>query len=127
MSGFKGLAKTPTPDSLAILPALGAAIQCIVLLATGGYTGTLPMMTGPAALVLCLNAVGRRLNAVTVSENFQLVSAKVEHSVAYRLKDAGALKAVSQGPGRAAPQCAGQPPDPNFPQLFDQQCCPRHQ
>ena len=87
----------PTPDSLAILPALGAAIQCIVLLATGGYTGTLPMMTGPAALVLCLNAVGRRLNAVTVSENFQLVSAKVEHSVAYRLKDAGALKAVSQG------------------------------
>ena len=97
LSGFKGLAKTPTPDSLAILPALGAAIQCIVLLATGGYTGTLPMMTGPAALVLCLNAVGRRLNAVTVSENFQLVSAKVEHSVAYRLKDAGALKAVSQG------------------------------
>ena len=97
LSGFKGLAKMPTPDSLAILPALGAAIQCIVLLATGGYTGTLPMMTGPAALVLCLNAVGRRLNAVTVSENFQLVSAKVEHSVAYRLKDAGALKAVSQG------------------------------
>ena len=41
--------------------------------------------------------MGRRLNAVTVSENFQLVSAKVEHSVAYRLKDAGALKAVSQG------------------------------
>ena len=97
LSGFKGLAKMPTPDSLAILPALGAAIQCIVLLATGGYTGTLPMMTGPAALVLCLNAVGRRLNAVTVSENFRLVSAKVEHSVAYRLKDAGALKAVSQG------------------------------
>lgn len=97
LSGFKGLAKMPTPDSLAILPALGAAIQCIVLLATGGYTGTLPMMTGPAALALCLNAVGRRLNAVTVSENFQLVSAKVEHSVAYRLKDAGALKAVSQG------------------------------
>ena len=41
--------------------------------------------------------MGRRLNAVTVSENFRLVSAKVEHSVAYRLKDAGALKAVSQG------------------------------
>ena len=67
------------------------------MLAKGGYTANLPMLAGPAALVLCLNAAGRRLNAATVSDNFQLVSAKVEHAVAYRLKDAGALRAVSQG------------------------------
>ena len=62
------------------------------MLANGGYTTNLPMLAGPAALVLCLNAAGRRLNAATVSDNFQLVSAKVEHAVAYRLKDAGALR-----------------------------------
>lgn len=97
LNGFKGLLKTPSPDSLSILPALSAALQCIVMLAAGGYTGEVPMLAGPAALVLCLNAVGRRMNAAAVSDNFQLVSAKVEHAVAYRLKDAGALKAVSQG------------------------------
>ncbi len=96
-SGIRGLVKTPSPDSLSILPAIGAALQCILMLANGSYTANLPMLAGPAALVLCLNAIGRRLNAATVSDNFQLVSAKVEHAVAYRLKDAGALKAVSQG------------------------------
>ena len=97
LSGIRGLVKTPSPDSLSILPAIGAALQCILMLAKGGYTANLPMLAGPAALVLCLNAAGRRLNAATVSDNFQLVSAKVEHAVAYRLKDAGALRAVSQG------------------------------
>lgn len=97
LSGIRGLVKTPSPDSLSILPAIGAALQCILMLAKGGYTANLPMLAGPAALVLCLNAIGRRLNAATVSDNFQLVSAKVEHAVAYRLKDAGALRAVSQG------------------------------
>ena len=97
LSGIRGLVKAPSPDSLSILPAIGAALQCILMLADGGYTANLPMLAGPAALVLCLNAAGRRLNAATVSDNFQLVSAKVEHAVAYRLKDAGALRAVSQG------------------------------
>ena len=97
LSGIRGLVKTPSPDSLSILPAIGAALQCILMLANGGYTANLPMLAGPAALVLCLNAAGRRLNAAAVSDNFQLVSAKVEHAVAYRLKDAGALRAVSQG------------------------------
>ena len=96
-SGFKGLLRAPSPDSLSILPALGAAIQCIVLLATQGYTKDMPILAGPAALVLCLNAVGRRMNAATVRDNFTLVSAKVEHAVAYRLKDAGALRAAAQG------------------------------
>ena len=97
ISGIRGLVRTPSPDSLSILPAIGAALQCILMLANGGYTANLPVLAGPAALVLCLNAAGRRLNAATVSDNFQLVSAKVEHAVAYRLKDAGALRAVSQG------------------------------
>ena len=96
VSGLAGFAKTPTPDSLAILPALGALVQCLVLLITKpDACGTL--LAGPAALVLLLNAAGKRLHLVTVRDNFALVSAKVDHAVAYRLRDAGALRAVTSG------------------------------
>ena len=114
LSGIRGLVKTPSPDSLSILPAIGAALQCILMLANGGYTANLPMLAGPAALVLCLNAAGRRLNAATVSDNFQLVSAKVEHAVAYRLKDAGALRAVSQGLAEPHPSVLVSRPTQSF-------------
>ncbi|WP_295340605.1 hypothetical protein [uncultured Subdoligranulum sp.] len=97
VSGLLGLVKRPTPDSLAILPLLGAALQCIVLLIARNYTSDVTLLAGPAVLVLCLNSIGKRMNACTVQENFRLVSAKVEHSVAYRLKDAGALRAVTNG------------------------------
>lgn len=97
LSGLLGLVKRPTPDSLAILPLLGAALQCIVLLIAQNYTSDVTLLAGPAVLVLCLNSIGKRMNACTVQENFRLVSAKVEHAVAYRLKDAGALRAVTNG------------------------------
>lgn len=92
-----GWSRPPPRTVCPFCPQSARRCQCILMLANGGYTANLPMLAGPAALVLCLNAAGRRLNAATVSDNFQLVSAKVEHAVAYRLKDAGALRAVSQG------------------------------
>lgn len=97
VNGLLGLAKRPTPDSLSVLPLLGAVLQCAVLLAAQLYTGDTMLLAGPAVLVLCMNTVGKRMNARTVQENFRLVSAKVDHSVAYRLRDAGALRAVSTG------------------------------
>ena len=97
LDGFRGLVKTPSPDSLSILPALGAAVQCLAVLATGGYTGGTLMLAGPAALMLCMNAAGHALNAATVSDAFESVSGQDGYAVAYRLKDAGALRAISQG------------------------------
>lgn len=97
VSGLVGLVKRPTPDTLSVLPLLGAVVQCIVLLIARNYAPDVTLMAGPAVLVLCLNTIGKRMNARTVQENFRLVSAKVEHSVAYRLKDAGALRAVTNG------------------------------
>ena len=95
--GVLGLFKRPTPDSLAVLPLLGAAVQCLVLLIAQNYAPEVTLLAGPAALVLCLNTIGKRTNACTVRANFRLVSAKVEHAVAYRLKDAGALRAMTAG------------------------------
>lgn len=97
LDGFKGLGKTPSPDSLSILPALGAAVQCLAVLATGGYTDGTLMLAGPAALMLCMNAAGHALNAATVCDAFESVSGQDGYAVAYRLKDAGALRAISQG------------------------------
>ena len=95
--GVLGLFKRPTPDSLAVLPLLGAAVQCLVLLIAQNYAPEVTLLAGPAALVLCQNTIGKRTNACTVRANFRLVSAKVEHAVAYRLKDAGALRAMTAG------------------------------
>ena len=97
LDGFRGLGKTPSPDSLSILPALGAAVQCLAVLATGGYTDGTLMLAGPAALMLCMNAAGHALNAATVCDAFESVSGQDGYAVAYRLKDAGALRAISQG------------------------------
>ncbi len=97
LSGLQGLAKKPTPDSLTALAVAGALLQALIVLIAKSYTNEVTLLAGPAALVLCANAVGKRMNAATVRDNFQLVSKNVDHSVAYRLKDAGALRAASQG------------------------------
>lgn len=58
---------------------------------------TLCLMTGPAALLLCGNAAGKAIDAHTIRDNFTLVSAGMDHAVAYRLKDAGVLRTVTAG------------------------------
>ena len=97
LNGLQGLAKKPTPDSLTALAVVGALLQALIVLITKSYTHEVTLLAGPAALVLCANTVGKRMNAATVRDNFQLVSKNVDHAVAYRLKDAGALRAASQG------------------------------
>ncbi len=97
LNGLQGLAKKPTPDSLTALAVVGALLQALIVLITKSYTNEVTLLAGPAALVLCANTVGKRMNAATVRDNFQLVSKNVDHAVAYRLKDAGALRAASQG------------------------------
>ena len=99
LDGLKGLVKGPTADTLPALAALGSAVQLLVFLIQPDWYNPekLCLLAGPAALVLCFNALGKRLDALTTRENFQLVSAKVDHAVAYRLKDTGILRAVTRG------------------------------
>lgn len=99
LDGLKGLVKGPTADTLPALAALGSVVQLAVFLIQPDWYNPekLCLLAGPAALVLCFNALGKRLDAITTRENFQLVSAKVDHAVAYRLKDTGILRAVTRG------------------------------
>ena len=98
-NGLKGLFKGPTADTLPALATVGAAVQLVTfLIQPDWYTpDKLCLMAGPAALLLCFNTIGKRMDAVTTRENFRLVSAGVDHAVAYRLKDAGILRAVTRG------------------------------
>lgn len=98
-SGFKGLAAAPTADSMPALAALGAVIQLAVFLAAPiRYDpASLCLLAGPAALLLCFNSIGKALDACSTRDSFSLVSARVDHAVAYRLKDAGTLRAVTRG------------------------------
>lgn len=99
LAGLRGLVKGATADSLPALAAVGAAVQLIMMLINPSWyrADELCLLAGPAALLLCFNAVGKRLDAVTTRENFRLVSAGNDHAVAYRLKDAGILRAVTKG------------------------------
>jgi len=99
LAGGQGMVKAPTADSLSCLPWVGAAIQIIVFLADAkAYDAAkMPLLAGPAALVLCFNMIGKAIDARTLRDGFRLVSSGVEHSVAYRLKDAGMLHTITHG------------------------------
>lgn len=104
-SGFAGLVRSPSPDTMPSLAAAGALIQLLVFLIQPEWynVSKFCLMAGPAALLLCFNAVGKMLDARTVRANFDLVSAGVDHAVAYRLRDAGVLRTVTRGLGETKP------------------------
>ena len=103
--GLAGLVRSPTPDTMPSLAAVGALVQLIAFLAQPAWydAGRFTLMAGPAALLLCLNAVGKQVDARTVRANFDLVSAGVDHAVAYRLRDAAVLRTVTRGLGETKP------------------------
>ena len=59
-SGIRGLVKTPSPDSLSILPAIGAALQCILMLANGGYTAMVEKMLDGVEIELGVDYLARK-------------------------------------------------------------------
>ena len=99
LNGLSGLAGQPTADSMPTLAFLAAVVQLVVfLISPEEYTpATLHLVAGPAGLLLCFNLLGKATDALTQRDGFLLVSSKVDHSVAYRLKDASTLHAVTRG------------------------------
>ena len=99
LNGLRGLAGQPTADSMPTLAFLAAVIQLVVfLISPEEYNpAALHLVAGPAGLLLCFNQLGKATDALTQRDGFLLVSSKVDHSVAYRLKDASTLHAVTRG------------------------------
>lgn len=99
LNGLRGLAGQPTADSMPTLAFLAAVVQLVVfLISPEEYNpAALHLVAGPAGLLLCFNLLGKATDALTQRDGFLLVSSKVDHSVAYRLKDASTLHAVTRG------------------------------
>ncbi len=98
-SGLAGLFGAPSPDSLPALAFLAAAAQLLVFLfKPDSY---LPVETtlfaAAAALLLCLDAVGKRMMSGVVERNFEIVSSGVDHVAAYRLRDKKLAETAAAG------------------------------
>ena len=98
-SGFRGIVRSPTPDTLPTLAATASLVQLIAFLIKNDWYKPegLCLLAGPAALLLCFNSIGKMLDARTVRANFDLVSAGVDHAVAYRLRESRVVHAVTRG------------------------------
>ena len=86
-SGLIGLFSEPTTDTTGAIATVAALLQGVVLFVQL-MTGFPPDVTlfGPiAALVLCFNALGKRVRSSAILENFRLASGGLEHSAAYVL------------------------------------------
>lgn len=87
--GLRGLVGKPSPDTLPALAAVAAVLQLAACLAAGEAFDPLKttLFSSAAVLLLFTDTLGSWLMASVVQGNFDLVSAGVEHSAAYRLKD----------------------------------------
>ena len=128
LAGLINMRRGNTADTMPAMAAVASILQCIMFLAKPEWynPATLCLMTGPAALLLCGNAAGKAIDAHTIRDNFTLVSAGMDHAVAYRLKDAGVLRTVTAGLAEPRPKCAGQPSHPPDERLFGGQRIPPH-
>lgn len=104
-SGLAGLVGTPSPDTMPALAALAAAAQLAAyLIWPDAYhpTGS-TLFAAPAALLLFLDAVGKRMMSGVIERNFELVSSGVDHVAAYRLRDKKLAAQVAEGLGEPEP------------------------
>lgn len=92
-TGLAGLFSAPTVDSAPALAALGGLLQGAMLLVQviNKQPAQATLFGGLAALVLCFNALGKRVRAVSILRNFQLASAGMDHSAAYILDSSNEL------------------------------------
>ncbi|MGD9559540.1 MAG: hypothetical protein AB7V55_02920, partial [Oscillospiraceae bacterium] len=86
-TGLIGLVGEPTVDTTSALASVAALLQGIVLVvnAFAGAASAGTLFGALAALLLCFNALGKRVRTVSILRNFQLASAGFDHSAAYIL------------------------------------------
>ena len=104
-SGIPGIWAAPSADTIPALAAVGAALQLVVQLAGAEKFDAekLTLFAAPAALLLCLNALGRFVMQGVVVRNFQSASAPGVHTAALLLEDEELAARLTQGLGEPAP------------------------
>ena len=95
----------PSRDSLAALAAAGAVLQLLLcFLMLESYEPERMTLFAPlAVLALACTLAGHRVMGESVARNFDLVSAGVEHSAAYRLQNRDLTNLLASGLGEEEP------------------------
>lgn len=103
--GLWGLLDEPSLDTLPALATMGALVQALaaVLNAESYQAAGLRLMSGVAALLLFLAALGERLMAGSVRESFELMDSGVEHQGACRVTDRELIRCLAEGQGEEDP------------------------
>ena len=103
--GIPGVWARPSADSIPALAAVGALVQLVVQLvgADKFEADKLTLFTAPAALLLCLNALGRFVMQGVVTRNFRMASAGSEHTASLLLQDGELSARLAQGLGEPEP------------------------
>lgn len=97
--GLLGLVKKPSPDTLPALAAVAAVLQLAVCLLMGSAydPARVTLFAAAAALLLFADTLGSRMMAAVVRDNFDLVSAGVDHEAAYLLRDKALAQQLTEG------------------------------
>lgn len=99
ISGITGFFKEPTPDTLTLVGFVGALIQNLAFLITPNEFDPVKvtLFAPVAALMICANAWGKRMQCATICKNFDTVSVGYDHSASYLLKNRDLTAKVCQG------------------------------
>ena len=97
--GLRGLRGRPSADTMPALAAAAALLQAVVaMLNANAYRNTegIGLLTGMAALGLCLALVGSRVMLAAVQRGYALAAEGKEQRGAYRTRDKDLIRALSR-------------------------------
>ena len=98
--GLTGLKKEsrPSAETMPALAACGAALEAVVaLLHAGSYQpSSFTLLSGIAALGLCLALVGDRVMLAAVKNGYDLAMREPEHRGAFRVKDKDLIRTLAR-------------------------------
>ena len=98
--GLTGLKKEgrPSAETMPALAACGAALEAVVaLLNAGSYQpSSFTLLSGIAALGLCLALVGNRVMLAAVRNGYDLAMREPEHRGAFRVKDKDLIRTLAR-------------------------------
>ena len=98
--GLTGLKKEgrPSAETMPALAACGAALEAVIaLLNAGSYQpSSFTLLSGIAALGLCLALVGNRVMLAAVKNGYDLAMREPEHRGAFRVKDKDLIRTLAR-------------------------------
>ena len=104
-NGVLGLRGEPSPDTLPALAALGAVVQLLAALpgAQEFDAQKVTLFAAPAALILCMSALGKWVQSTVILKDFLLMTTATEQVAAVAVEDEELCQELGEGLGEPQP------------------------